>query len=300
MVEWYDQKEQSAGKLRLLFLWYIYKFFNLAILRIILVPIVFVIYIFSKNSKIASKNYQKVLNAYQAKHNIPLSRFTPFQHILGYANSLADKMSVLCDEKSPIKYEIAHNNDWKLFEKKLNSKKGVFLISSHLGNVEAFSGYAKYSKKKYKLHALMETSQSSIFHQFIESHAQKYNFTLYSTDEMNFARIMCLYERVQAGDIILMAGDRVSAKNPEQYIYSTLLSKKCSFPRGTFRFAQKFNVPVFAIFLIKTKRNTYLISLKEIKVKTSLEEMINQYARCLEEMILRYPSQWYNFYSYFS
>lgn len=300
MVEWYDYKEQSAGKLRLLFLWYIYKLFNLDVLRIVLIPIVFVIFMLAKNSRIASKKYREALNEYQTKHSIPLSRFTSFQHILGYANSLADKMSVLCDKKSPIKYEVDNNSDWKVFEKKLNSKTGIFLISSHLGNVEAFSGYAKYSKKKYTLHALMETSQSSIFHQFVESHAQKYNFALYSTNEMNFSKIMCLYESVQAGDIILMAGDRVSARNPKQCIYSTLLSKKCSFPRGTFRFAQKFNVPVFAIFLIKTKRNTYLISVKEIKVKTSLERMVNQYTKCLEEVILRYPTQWYNFYSYFS
>ena len=97
-----------------------------------------------------------------------------------------------------------------------------------------------------------------------------------------------------------MAGDRVSAENPTQIIMGKLLDKKCKFPLGTFKFATKFAVPTYAIFITKLHKQKYRICLRKISEMSSAKAMTIQYASYLEREILNTPEQWYNFYSYFS
>lgn len=219
----------------------------------------------------------------------------------GYAHSLADKMSAICDKKTPIKFQINKNKDWNRFQTNIKNGTGVFLISSHLGNIEAFCAFSSPNKniKPKKLHALMEVSQNSIFHKFIEDRNNNSSFSLYPTEQMDFQTIMSLYENLCNGDMILMAGDRVSAENSEKTIAGKLLDRNCLFPEGTFLFSKKMKHPTYAIVLPYIGNNTYKICVKEIDTSKNIENIVKQYAKFIEKNLVKYPSQWYNFYSFF-
>ena len=300
MSEWYNIKEQSAGKFRLAFLWGVYKMFHLTFLKVLICPIVWFIYLFAKPVKASSLIYQNTLNTYAKRNHFTIPKITTYQHMLSYAQSLADKMSAICDEKSPLKFMINENEDWQEFQKYISQEKGVFLISSHLGNVEAFCAFRDENIKfEKKLHALMEISQNSIFHDFVMEKCQNHSFCLYPTEKMGFNTVMTLYESLCEGDILLMAGDRVSAENPDSTLSGTLLDKKCQLPLGTFKFAKSMKHPVFAIVVLYVGHNTYEVNLKQIDVTQSLEDMAKQYCDFIEDNLLRFPEQWYNFYDYF-
>ena len=300
MNEWYNIKERAAGKYRLAFLWGVYKIFNLTFLKVLICPIVWFIYLFAKPVRAASLSYQNVLNLYAKNHHLSYPKMTTYQHVLSYAHSLADKMSAISDKKTPLKFTINGNEDWQAFQKCIFAQKGVFLISSHLGNVEAFCAFKDENIKfEKKLHALMEISQNSIFHNFVMNKCQNNSFCLYPTEKMDFDTVMRLYENLCEGDILLMAGDRVSAENPDNTLSTTLLDKKCLLPMGTFRFAKSMKHPVFAIVLLYVGHNTYEVNLKQIDTTQSLEVMAKQYCGFIENNLLRFPEQWYNFYDYF-
>ncbi len=300
MSEWYHLKEQSAGKYRLLFLWWVYKLIGLQGLKVILYPIVRVISFFCTSAKKHSQEYRGVLYEYNKKHGLPNVPFSDFRHILNYAYSLADKMSAICDKDTPIKFKIEKDDDWFSFQENIKRGRGIFLISSHLGNIEAFCAFSDSEiKSKTKLHALMEISQNSIFHNFIQARTLNDSFRLYSTEKLDFQTIMFLYENLCEGDIILMAGDRVSAENREKTISGKMLYRQCLFPEGTFLFSKKMKHPTYAIVLLYIGHNTYKISLKKIDTSKSIEDMVTQYTRFIEANIIKYPAQWYNFFSFF-
>ena len=301
MSEWYNVKEQSAGKYRLLFLWFVYKLLRLKGLKVVLYPIVAVISIFCGAARRYSQEYRKVLYEYNKKQSHNTYKFSSFRHILNYAYSLADKMSAICDKNTPIKFQINKNKDWDKFQTNIKNGTGVFLISSHLGNIEAFCAFSSPDKniKPKKLHALMEVSQNSIFHKFIEDRNNNSSFSLYPTEQMDFQTIMSLYENLCNGDMILMAGDRVSAENSEKTITGKLLDRNCLFPEGTFLFSKKMKHPTYAIVLPYIGNNTYKVCVKEIDTSKNIENIVKQYTKFIEKNLVKYPSQWYNFYSFF-
>lgn len=299
--EWYKLKEQSAGKLRLVFLWYCYKLLQLKGLKVIITIILPFIFLFSENARLASKEYRQVLAEFQKKHHLKIKRFSTFKHILNYAYSLADKMSVICDNKNPIRYTILQDKNWRSFQTCLKNKEGVFLISSHLGNVETFCGLSKESNNnpQIKVHALMEIHQNSIFHNFIKKRQTNSSFILHSTEKMNFQKIMELYENMLNGESMLMAGDRVSAENPNNFLYTKILDKNCRLPIGTFKFAKKMKHSTFVILLCKSSKYHYTVMVKQLNIANSIEDIAQDYGKYLEENIIKYPDQWYNFYHYF-
>lgn len=116
---------------------------------------------------------------------------------------------------------------------------------------------------------------------------------------MDFQTIMSLYENLCNGDMILMAGDRVSAENSEKTITGKLLDRNCLFPEGTFLFSKKMKHPTYAIVLPYIGNNTYKVCVKEIDTSKNIENIVKQYTKFIEKNLVKYPSQWYNFYSFF-
>ena len=299
MKAWYSIKEQCAGKYRLLFLWYVYKVFRLKGLKIFLYPIVFVIYLASKNGRKASQTYRKVLYVYQTQHGIKPTKFSSFGHIFSYAFSFAEKMSALCDKKCPLRFEVEENEDWTSFQQDIN--KGLFLISSHLGNIEALPALPAYFKIKETptVNALMEINQNSIFHQFIKEKTTNSRFCLLPADAFGFVEIMQLYEKISAGEIILMAADRVSSQNPKNTLSAQMLDKECSLPVGVFRFAKKMDHPTYTLLLLRTKKDAYRLFVQKIDLQKSTDNMAKQYLSFVQKHLLEYPEQWYNFFDFF-
>lgn len=298
MTNWYSVKEQCAGRYRLLFLWKIYQIFKLRGLKIVLYPIVFFIVLFSKNGRMASRKYQKVLYAYQKKHKIKMVKMSTYRHICSYAFSLAEKMSAICDPKSPLCFEIKKDQNWDMFQKDL--RKGIFLISSHLGNVEALSALPKHLHQDCpKVNALMQINQNSIFYQFIRERADNPYFQLYPAEEFGFAEVMDIYEKISQGEFVLMAGDRVSSQNSKDFLAVRVLDRKCILPKGVFQFAKKIKHPTYALLLLRTPKGTYQLFLHKLNLLKSEQVIANDYASFLEKYLLKYPEQWYNFFDFF-
>ena len=298
MTNWYAVKEQCAGRYRLLFLWNVYRIFRLSGLKVILYPIVFFIFLFSKNGRLASKKYRETLYAYQRKHKITPLKFSAYQHIFSYAFSLAEKMSAICDLKSSLRFDIEKDKNWQTFQEDL--KEGVFLISSHLGNIEALSALPQQLPGKCpKVNALMQISQNSIFHQFIQEKACNSCFCLYSAEQFGFSEIMALYEKIVNGEMVLMAGDRVSTQNSKDTLPVKILDKKCFLPKGVFQFAKKIKHPTYTVLLLRTTMGSHKLFLKKLDILKSEQVFANEYAAFLEKYLLKYPDQWYNFFDFF-
>ena len=107
-------------------------------------------------------------------------------------------------------------------------------------------------------------------------------------------------DRLQNGEIVFMAGDRLSAQNENVAYEAKFLNHKVKFPLGTLKFALMLNVPVYFIVCVQDK-NEYKIFTekfvsKKLKRSEKLEDLKFQYVKFLEKYTLLYPEQFFNFY----
>ena len=90
-MQWYQVKEQAAGKKRLMLLWYIYNLFGKKAVNFIAFFVTFFAFIFAKDVRGYSKKYLTVIN--------PLTGIKPnlinqFKHFLSYTHVLTDKIEI--------------------------------------------------------------------------------------------------------------------------------------------------------------------------------------------------------------
>ena len=296
MANWYNIHEQSAGKWRLETLWIVYKIFGIRFLKFILWFVCLFIVPFAKNARQSSKKYVKILNEYQNRLGYKKAAFSSFSHIYAFACAALDKMVASCDKHKKIKFSVHKNEDWMQFQKYLESNKGVFLICSHLGNIEALSAFPDATHKK--MHAFMQISQNSIFHQFMMHHNISTNTVIYPTENIDIGVAGEMYDNLEHGDLVMMAGDRTSPTSKNKFETVPFLGTDCHFPIGTFKFARSQSHPIFAICVMNTGGQKYGVYVKQIKSET-IREMIGEYAKFLEKLVLAYPKQWFNFFDFF-
>lgn len=294
--KWYQQHERGAGNFRLNLLFLVYKIFGVRFMKFWVQIVAGIIGANAKSAKQFSSEYKQILNEYQIAHNIKPTKFSTAQHIRFFADSLVDKMVAMCDKKNRIKFIPENNADWREFQKLIEQKHGVFLICSHVGNIEALAAFP--DSKNVKIHAFQQVSQNGIFHKFISRHSVRKNTIIHAIEDMNIGTAAEMFDFLENGELVMMAGDRISAATPDKTIKTQILGHDCELPMGVFRFAKSMSHPVFAVALLNTGHEKYKLIVEKLDDKNA-SNMANGFAKFLETNILSAPIQWFNFYDFF-
>lgn len=293
---WYQIHEQGAGTFRLELLWYVYRILGVRILKLVLYPVAFFITIFARPARRASREYRQILNTYQRAHNMHVTRFSSFTHIRMFANSLADKMTANCDTRPKLKFTHDQTPDWDEFMGYLGQNHGIFLICSHLGNVHTLPGFSQDTAKT--MHAFMQIGHTGTFNKFMQRHSKNRNTKIYATENIDIGIAGQMYDNLTSGDMVMIAGDRISAQSPSRTVPIKFLGHDCALPIGTFKFARMMDHPVFSIAVMNTGGQNYKIYVRQLPT-TDTDSLIQNYIDFLQCLTLRYPRQWFNFYGFF-
>lgn len=293
---WYQQQEHGAGSFRLNLLFFVYKIFGVRFIKACVWVVARIIGFSAKSARRFSTEYKEILNKYQIQHNMKPSKFSASQHICQFAYSLVDKMIAMCDKKNRIKFAVQQNQDWNEFQNIISYNQGAFLICSHIGNIEALA--ALPDSRNIKMHAFQQVGQNSIFHKFISKHSVRKNTVIHPVEDMNIGTATEMFDFLNNGDLVMMAGDRISAGTPGKTISVKILGQSCDLPMGVFRFAKSMSHPVFAVILLNTGKEKYKLFVKKLDDK-NVNDMANEFAVFLEKAILSAPTQWFNFYNFF-
>ena len=105
-----------------------------------------------------------------------------------------------------------------------------------------------------------------------------------------------LKENLNSGDVVFMAGDRLSI-NSKKNIEVEVFSHKVLLPKGTFKMAELMDVPTYFITALKFGKQ-YKIFL-ERQENLSSKTLAIKFSKYLEKMILKKPYQFYHFYDFF-
>ncbi len=287
--KWFQFSEQGAGKKRLILTKYIYQIFGEIPVRIITFFVVLFVFIKAKEQRHASQKFFKILN----KKHILISSFFQF---LNYGNSLVDKLISCLGKINPNRFILPNEG----------IANGAFFITTHIGNVEIlrslFQLHKEYEPKR--VNVFLQSNACEIFNNFLKSLELKLDIEVFSVEDISAETSILISERLKDGEIVFMAGDRVSAQNTNKTYEADFLARKIQLPIGTLKFAQIMNVPIYFIVCAKEgkffKVYTEKFETEKTKRDEKLEDLKQAYVRFLEKYTLKYPYQFYNFYDFFA
>lgn len=296
---WYEMKEQAAGKKRLLLLWYIYRLLGKKSVKFIVFFVTLFAFLAAPKVRKYSQKYLKIVTGNG-------SLIQSFRHFLNYSYSLVDKMEMFTDNFSFSDISFADEEMKNAIYNDFLKGNGVCFLCSHLGNINAMQTFFNSNDKTYtkKVNLFLENAQCQIFNSFINSIAIKKPITAYPVENIDVTTSIEIKDKLDNGEILFIAGDRISAhNNNENAIFtSNFLGKKMKFPVGAFRFALILKVPIYFIACTLEKDGKYKVHLKKFEKtsfrKDKLETLKSEYVEFLENLTKQYPLQFYQFYDF--
>ncbi|MGN0013814.1 MAG: hypothetical protein ACI37T_00170 [Candidatus Gastranaerophilaceae bacterium] len=287
-MKWFEVKERSAGRKRLILTYFLYKFLGRKILKVIAFFVTFFTFLTATDLRRYSKKNQRILGLKPSLKNT-------FCNFLNYALAQVDKIEVF-SKKFDIN-NILINGDVEKFYSCIKSSKGAVCIFSHVGNIEIMRALLK--KDNVKVSAFMSKKQAQIFRNFLESFSDNQNFSIYAVEEIGLNTIIELKQKIDNGEFVFLAGDRISKTAAERKIEVIIFGEKVDFPLGSYKFAELLDVPVFFVAALKQK-NLYNIIVKNFKTsKKCASKMAFDFAAFLSDCASTEPLQFYHFYDFF-
>jgi predicted LPLAT superfamily acyltransferase len=97
-----------------------------------------------------------------------------------------------------------------------------------------------------------------------------------------------------------MAADREAALNERSGAHLPFLGGTALFPKGAFRFLKLMECDFCFLFICQNNNGKYDVHIDFFDAERAKrpEEAMKTFADRLEELVLQYPYQWYNFFKF--
>ena len=314
---WSRLNEQAAGYWLLKFLLFLFFIFPVIILRVIAFPVGFFYFLFSKRGRTESRRYlQKIAPLVTNPKTVKKCRsfFGPLTHIVSFSLAIIEKLQSW-GGKFPFKDINFYDDDINELIRELENGKGVFLIFSHLGNTEMLRGLLNFGKtgvsRKIPVTAIMDVKVTAHFNRMLRELNPQSGMDIIGADEINPHTAILLEEKLEAGGMVVIAGDRTSADKDSKNFMLPFLGKEAPFSSGVFYMAALMKAPVFFVFGLRRKvlslRTKYDMHVhkcplsfdysRKERMEKSLQ-MARSFASFLENYCKEQPFQWYNFFDF--
>jgi len=219
-----------------------------------------------------------------------------------YCHKLLDYMTLDRLSSSNLKKWIEKETGEENLVRALTRGKGVLCITPHLGNWE-LGGYVLASKG-YPINILTLREESPYLSRYEENLRRKAGIHTISIDlkERPNMAILEIAKRLRGNEIVAMVADRVYEG---QGVEIDFFGRQTLFPTGAVQVALETGATLIPVFVILERKMKYWGVIGEpipIKMDTDRKEAVRQsvqeIAKRFEEVIHRYPDQWFNFFPF--
>lgn len=279
----------------------VYRIFGRRILSIFLYPVVVYLYFSGGTSKQASHEYLQRIHKIK-QWSKPIDFRSGIKHFYSFAQSAFDKIDAWAGKITPD--DIVYSQEHPL-QALTEKNQGAIFIGSHLGNLEVCRalGHGRYQTR---INVLVFTHHAVEFNRVMKKINSDANIDLIQATEVSADLAILLKERIDNGEILVLAGDRTSVNTPGRVVNSQFLGTPAPFSQGSFILASIMDCPVYFLFCLKEGRKYRVIfehvtnSLKFARKtrQVELESIVSKYAQRLEFYCLQYPFQWFNFFDF--
>lgn len=177
--------------------------------------------------------------------------------------------------------------------------EGFVLLSSHVGNYE-IAGYSLKPKSK-KFNALIFAGETATVMENRQRILSQNNMSMIPVKE-DLSHLFALNAALDNGEMVSMPADRIFGS--QKSVECQFFGAKANFPLGAFAMAVQKEVPVLAVFVMKEGMKKYHAYVKEIACdrqasrREQMAQLAQSFASCLEAIVRRYPTQWFNYFDF--
>jgi len=269
------------------------------VLQIFLYPVVSYYWLSNRPARLASQNY---LNKIATFTPLNVSLWQSFKHFISFANALIDKLAAWSGALSPADVDY-HGRDKLLAE--THTGRGVVLLGSHLGNLEVCRVIADFNNAPC-INVLVHTKHAAKFNHLLNQTSDNSRLNLIQVTEITAATAIMLSDKIDAGELVIIAADRTPVSNSQRVSQATFLGAKALFPQGAFILAALLKCPVYTVFCLK-QQGKYAIYFDHFSDQLnfprktreqSIQHVIQLYADRLQTYCIKEPLQWFNFFDF--
>jgi predicted LPLAT superfamily acyltransferase len=280
----------------------IYLLFGRKVLQAFLYPVVSYYWLINSKSRLASLQYLQRVAPYLRGNSIRTGAFGSYLHFIAFANAIIDKLAAW---SGAITLQDVEYHGRQLIQQHIDRQQGLLILGSHLGNLEVGRVIA-YLGKKVTVNVLVHTRHAEKFNTLLNRYAEAGRMNLLQVTEINAATAMLLHDKIEAGEIVVIAADRIPVTGLNRVEWVDFLGRSAPFPQGPFILASLLKCPVYTLFCLK-RLDKYAIIFEYFSDSLTFprkqrEAMISRcaqrFAQRLEAHCLKAPLQWFNFYDF--
>ncbi|OLF56166.1 glycosyl transferase [Pseudomonas chlororaphis] len=270
------------------------------VLSPVLYVIVFYFFLFGRSARASAWLYQQRLAQWSGKAELRPSHWRVFGQFMAFADALLDKLDVWNGKLRLEQIEIV---DPALLRDQLRGARGQMLVGAHLGNLEVCRALAELGEK-VTMNVLVHTKHAERFNRLL-GEAGASNLRLIQVSELDPAIMLQLSQRLDRGEWLAIAGDRVPLHGGRN-VRVDFLGHPAPFPQGPWLLAGLLKCPVNLLLCLK-RDGRYRVILEPFAEavawkRSDREQVIAQwtarYAERLGQYCLEAPQQWFNFYPF--
>jgi predicted LPLAT superfamily acyltransferase len=252
--------------------------------------------LFSRSTPIIYRYFRKVHQYGKWK-----SFLKTYKNYRLFGQTMLDKVALLSGATKS--FTVTHEGGEVLDEVSRIGKGGI-LISAHIGNWEVAGQLLNRLGTGFNI--LMYENEHKNLSRYMEGVLQQKKFKVIAIRDGEMSHLVELHNAFSENELVVMHADRFREGN--QTLETEFFGRKAKFPAGPFILGAKFGVPIVIVFGMKESASSYrFFALPPLQVtrtrnkaeeEKNIQELLNTYVKALEQMVMKYPEQWFNYYEF--
>jgi predicted LPLAT superfamily acyltransferase len=272
--------------------------------RPVTVPIVHLatLYFFvsGRRTRGASRDYLRRAAQAFPERCILTSTRGAYRHYLAFAQAMVDKLDAWAGR---LDYASVAIEDLPGLVAAARGPRGALVIGSHLGNLEVCRALV-HANRHVRLNVLIHNRHAPYFSRVLRL-AGGSEMELLQVTELDATAALGLKERVDRGEWVVIAGDRVPVHGG-RIADVEFLGGAAPLPVGPYVLAALLECPVHLLFCLRRGRRYHVyfepfaprVAWERSDRDRVLHELAQRFARRLEHYVQLEPLQWFNFYPF--
>lgn len=250
------------------------------------------------------RQYQAYLAEWSDRADLRPTTRRVFGQFMAFADSLLDRLDVWRGTLGAAQVSLHDPADVRgQLHRSQGGERGQLLVCTHLGNLDVCRALAEM-EEKVPLNVLVHNRHAAHFNR-LQSEAGDRQLRLLQVSEVDAALMLDLSQRLDRGEWIAIAGDRIPLQDGRRVVVD-FLGHRAAFAQGPWLMAGLLRCPVHLMCCIKVD-GRYQIRLEPFLDAPSWERgqreqaiagWAQRYADRLAQLCLLAPWQWFNFYAY--
>lgn len=217
-----------------------------------------------------------------------------YKNYFVFGQTIIDKIAILSGLEDRFTFEF---DGVEHLTQLLAKRKCGVLISAHIGNFEIAEPFFRKVDLELQISTVTTDMERSVIKDYIDSISTQHptNQFIYIKDDMS--HIFEIHQALNRDEVICFTGDRYFEGSKS--LRAPFLGKEAQFPAGPFLIASRLEAPVIFVYVMKERHLHYHLYARVAEVKRrDAQGLLNAYIDHTEQMLQRYPLQWFNYFDF--